>query len=217
MLSPPNHWTKFNQIWYVSYSHEWGSHRQFFFAPPPRTLGRGQKVKYHLISFKYFYTKLCVCTHKWKIQNISDGIFILSPGSCPKGGTWGVLRSQIKFHPAVCPSCYLLLNHWPKFNQIWCVSCSHKWDVQRQFFLPAPWGPWEESKGQISFNFYYKVNFKDFYTKLCVCTHNWKTRNISEGIFILSPGTLRRWGCPGGQKFIFFKHSHVAYQINEDD
>ena len=23
------------------------------------------------------------------IQNISDGFFILSPGSCPRGGTWG--------------------------------------------------------------------------------------------------------------------------------
>ena len=27
------------------------------------------------------------------------------------------------------------------------------------------------SKGQISLNFSYKVNFKDFYTKLCVCSH----------------------------------------------
>ena len=33
----------------------------------------------------------------------------------------------------------------------------------------APWGPGEGSKGQISFNFNYKVNFKDFYFKLCVC------------------------------------------------
>ena len=28
--------------------------------------------------------------------------------------------------PSVCPSvrslCYLLLNHWTKFNEIWCVS-----------------------------------------------------------------------------------------------
>ena len=37
------------------------------------------------------------------------------------------------------------------------------------FFWPATWGPGEGSKGQISFNFNYKVNFKDFYTKLCVC------------------------------------------------
>ena len=27
------------------------------------------------------------------------------------------------------------------------------------------------SKGQISLNFNYKVNLKDFYTKLCVCSH----------------------------------------------
>ena len=32
-------------------------------------------------------------------------------------------------------------------------------------------GPGEGSKDQISFNFNYKVNFKDFYTKLCVCSH----------------------------------------------
>ena len=36
-----------------------------FFAPPPGALGRGQKIKYHLISItksisKIFYTKLCV-------------------------------------------------------------------------------------------------------------------------------------------------------------
>ena len=31
-------------------------------------------------------------------------------------------------------------------------------------------GPGEGSKGQISFNFNSKVNFKDFYTKLCVCS-----------------------------------------------
>ena len=30
-------------------------------------------------------------------------------------------------------------------------------------------------------------------------------------------GTFWRWGCPGGQKFIFFKHGHVAYQIDGDD
>ena len=39
------------------------------------------------------------------------------------------------------------------------------------FFGLAPGGPGEESKGQISFHFNYKVNFKDFYTKLCVCFH----------------------------------------------
>ena len=39
------------------------------------------------------------------------------------------------------------------------------------FFGPALLDPGEGSKGQISFNFNYKVNFKDFYTKLCVCSN----------------------------------------------
>ena len=53
-----------------------------------------------------------------------------------------------------------------------CVSYLHERGVQRKkFFGPAPLGPGEGSKGQISFNSNYKVNFKDFYTKLCVCSH----------------------------------------------
>ena len=36
------------------------------------------------------------------------------------------------------------------------------------FFGPAPGAL---GKGQIAFNFNYKVNFKDFYSKLCVCSH----------------------------------------------
>ena len=52
--------------------------------------------------------------------------------------------------PSVCPSRYLLLNRWTKFNQIWCVSCSHGKGVQLHiFFGPAPWGPGEGPKGQI--------------------------------------------------------------------
>ena len=150
-------------------------------------------------------------------------VFILSPGSCPRGGTWGYLGAKIKFRPAVCRLCYLLLNHWTKLKQIWCVSYSHEWACNINFFLyPAPWGPGEGSKGQISWNFNYKVNFKDFYSKLCVCSHKWKIQKISDEIFILSPGscprggTLRYWGCPGCQKN-FLEHGHVAYQIDGDD
>ena len=32
------------------------------------------------------------------------------------------------------PSCYLLLNHWAKSNQIYCVSCSHEWAFNGTFF-----------------------------------------------------------------------------------
>ena len=47
-----------------------------------------------------------------------------------------------------------------------------------------------------------------------------KIQNISDRIFILLPEscprseTLGRWG---GKVVIFFKHGHVAYQIDEDD
>ena len=76
---------------------------------------------------------------------------------------------------SVRPLCYLLLNHWTKLNQIWCVSYSHNGARKVKFFSsPAHWGPGEGSKGQISFNFNYKVNFKDFYSKLCVCSQGVK-------------------------------------------
>ena len=38
-------------------------------------------------NFKDSYTKLYVCSHKLKIENTLNGIFILSPGSCPRGRT----------------------------------------------------------------------------------------------------------------------------------
>ena len=43
------------------------------------------------------------------------------------------------------------------------------------------------SRGQLSFNFSYKVNFKDLYTKICVCSHKLKIENILNRIFILLP------------------------------
>ena len=66
----------------------------------------------------------------------------------------------------------------------------------------APWGCGEGSKGQISFNFNYKANFKDYYTKLCVCSHKLKIQNISDRIFILCLGYALGVGLGGarGQK-----------------
>ena len=64
------------------YSHEWDK-QPHIFPPPPGAPGRDQKVNIIIIQtpksiLKIFYIKL----HKLKI-------FILSPGSCPRGGTWG--------------------------------------------------------------------------------------------------------------------------------
>ena len=55
---------------------------------------------------------------------------------------------MIKSPPSIRPVCYLILNHWTKSNQIWCVSCSHKWGTQQQNNFDPP--PGEASKGQIS-------------------------------------------------------------------
>ena len=72
--------------------------------------------------------------------------------------------------PSVRPSRYLLLNHWTKSSLIWCVSCSHKWGIQRHIFCPPSLGPGEGPKVR-----YYlisvTVNFKYFQTKLCVPSH----------------------------------------------
>ena len=52
------------------------------------------------------------------------------------------------------------------------------------------WGqpPGDGSKSQISFNFNYKVNFKDFYTNLCVCSQKCGIQNISDRILFCSLG-----------------------------
>ena len=130
-----NHWTKLNQIWCVNYSHKWSAQRKFFW--PPGVLGRRQKVKYHLISITKSISKsfipnfVCVFSQMNNTKHIRR-VFILSPGSCPRGGTWGYLGVKLKFRPASCPLCYLVLNHCTKFNQIWCASYSHKWGAQRK-------------------------------------------------------------------------------------
>ena len=142
-----NHWTKFIQIRCVSYSHEWGAQRNFFLALPPGALGRDQKVKYHLISTtksisKILFQTLCVFSQMKDTKHIRRAFYSVA-WVIPRGGTWGYLGAKIKFRPAVCPLCYLLLNHWTKFNQIWCVTYSHEfiyWGAQRKNFLAPPPG-----------------------------------------------------------------------------
>ena len=81
----------------------------------------------------------------------------------------------------------------------------------KTFCGPAPWGPREGSKGQISFNFNYKVNFEDFYTKLCVFSQMEDTIKTYQTGFsfcrlVHAPG-VGFWGAgvPRGSKNIFFQ------------
>ena len=79
------------------------------------------------------------------------------------------------------------------------------------FFGPAPWGPGEGSKGQISLNFNYKVNFKDFIPKfVCVLTNErYKTYHTGFSYRRLGhvPGVgLRGAGGAEGVKNLFFSN-----------
>ena len=89
-----NHWTKYNQIWCVSYWHEWGVQRQTFFCPPPGALGRGQKVKYHLISITKSISKnfipnfVCVLTNE-RYKTYQTRFSFCPLGQAPGVGLWG--------------------------------------------------------------------------------------------------------------------------------
>ena len=69
-----------------------------FLAPPSGALGRGQKVKYHLISITKSFSTIfipnivCVLANE-RYKTYQTDFFILLPGSCPRGGL-GVLRGQ---------------------------------------------------------------------------------------------------------------------------
>ena len=65
-------------------------------------------------------------------------------------------------------------------------------------FFPAPCGPGEGSKGQISFNFNYKGKLKVFYIQNFVCVPtNERYKTYQMRYFIMSPGSCPRgatWG-----------------------
>ena len=92
------------------------------------------------------------------------------------------------------------------------------------FFCPNQLGPWGGVKGQISFNFNYKVNFKDFlYQTLRVFSQMKDTKYIRRDFhsftWIMPQGwDLGHWGAQGvkkllgvpwgvGVKKIFFRNS----------
>ena len=83
------------------------------------------------------------------------------------------------------------------------------------FFRSRPRGPGEGSKGQISFNFNYKVNFKDF-SQMKDTKHI--RRDCHSVVWVMAPGSdLGGLGVPRVSKIFFSKHGHVAYQINGND
>ena len=76
-------------------------------------------------------------------------------------------------------------------------------------FLAPPLGPGEGSKGQTSFNFNYKVNFKDFFIPNLVCVLTNKRYTTYQMGFLFCglghvPG-VGLWGAGGAYVVIFFQ------------
>ena len=71
----------------------------FFFAPPPGALGRGQKVKYHLISITKSISKIfipnfvCVLTNE-RYKTYQTGFSFCPLGHAPGVGLWGAGGAQ---------------------------------------------------------------------------------------------------------------------------
>ena len=141
-----------------------------FFCPAPWGPVEGPKgqislniIKFQLLSqFQRFFKPNFVCLlRNERYKTYQMGFSFGRLGHAPGVGLRGTVRGW-----GVKKICF------PKFNHIWCVSYLHEWHMQRHhFWVPAPWGPGEGPKGQISLNLNYKVNFKDFLTKLCVSSH----------------------------------------------
>ena len=114
------------------------------------------------------------------------------------------MQSPPSVRLSVRSSRYLLLNHWTKSNQIWCVSCSHEWGVQRHFFFgPTPWGHGKGPKGQISLNiikFQLLSQFQNFLNQtLCVLKMK-DIKHIRRDFHLAAWVMPKRWdlGVPWG-------------------
>ena len=72
---------------------------KLFFAPPPGALGRGQKVKYHLISITKSISKIfipnfvCVLTNE-RYKTYQTGFLFCRLGHAPGVGLWGAGGAQ---------------------------------------------------------------------------------------------------------------------------
>ena len=90
------------------------------------------------------------------------------------------------------------------------------------FFLACPLGPWGGVKRSNIIKFKLQSQFQRFlYQSLCVLSQMKDTKHIRWDFHSVTWVMLQGWdlgtlGCPGGQQF-FFKHGHVAYQIDGND
>ena len=101
---------------------------------------------------KIFYQTLCVLS---QIKDQTEFLFC-HLGHAPGMGLWGTGGA---------------LGFKNLFFQTWLCGISNRRDDEQQSASKNTGDLGARSKGQISLNISYHVNFKDFYTELCVCSH----------------------------------------------
>ena len=158
----------------------------------PRPLGPWVGIKRsNIISItksisKILYQTLCVFS---TVKGM--GFSFCHLGHAPGVGLWGVGGAQGSF----------FFKHG---HVAYIMDCDDEQNrMQVKFSSYGQTGDlWVRSKGQLSLDFGYHVNFKYFYTKLRVCSHNQKIENILNRIFILCWGHAPGVGLGGavGQK-----------------
>ena len=157
-------------------------------------------------------TTLCLSICHYRVTSYPHAFLKKRRGYCNRLGP--------SVCPSVCPSRYLLLNRWTKFNQIWCVSCSHGKGVQQHiFFGPAPWGPGEGPKGQILLNiirFQLQSQFQRFFNQtLCVFSHMKDLKHIRRDfhslVWVMPQGSDLGvlWGVEWSKKIFFPKFNQI--------
>ena len=152
-----NFFPKFNQIWRVSYLHQWHMQRHNILGPHPLgPCGRAKRSNIIKSQSQKAISKIfkphfvCLLTND-RYKTYQTGFSFHRLGHAPLVGlmgTVGVWGGQQLFS---------------KFNQIWCVNYLHEWHMQRHNFLgPRLLGPWGGAKRSNIIKYQLQSQFQDF-------------------------------------------------------
>ena len=92
----------------------------------------------------------------------------------------------------------------------------------KHFLAPPPWALGRGKKVKYHLISITKSISKIFYQTLCVFSQMKDTKHVRRDFhsvaWVMPQGRdFGALGCSGGQTLLFFKHGHVAYQIDGDD
>ena len=172
-----------------------GTQSQFFLAPPPGALGRGQKIKYHLISITKSISKIfipncvCVLTNE-RYKTYQTGFYSVA-WVMPQGWDLGALG---------CPG------GQKNFFQTWSCGISNwrGWRAEQNasniFIIGSNWWPWGKVKRSNIINMSISKIFIP--NSLCVFSQIKDRKHIEQNFHSVARVMPRgaTCGCWGSQK-----------------